>query len=394
MPLIKNNTNTCIPGWSEHAKLEKEQSLFWHWIWLEAGKPFNGVLYQIMKRTRHKYHYTVRLIKTNKINLQKEKLTEHFSDSISFWNNVKNINPVNKTLPNVVDNKNGSHEITKLFVNKYKTLYTSVPTNDTELKDIESEFDSKISLELFNNYCVTPAMICKCISLLKKSKNDGDNGFNSNHIIYGGRNLHVYLSELFNTMLIHGYYPKELLKSTIISIPKDRTASLSNSDNYRGISLFNSLCKLFDYVIIELSGESLMTSDMQFGFKSQHSTTMCTVILREVVSNYIEGNSNVYCCLLDASKAFDKIHYGKLFKLLLSKHVPIIVLRLLLNSYVRQCARVSWNNFMSNYFVLSNGVKQGGVLSPRLFTLYIDNLLILLKESGYGCHINFLYNFF
>ena len=43
---------------------------------------------------------------------------------------------------------------------------------------------------------------------------------------------------------------------------------------------------------------------------------------------------------------------------------------------------------MSNYFVLSNGVKQGGVLSPRLFTLYIDNLLILLTDSGYGCHIN------
>ena len=53
-------------------------------------------------------------------------------------------------------------------------------------------------------------------------------------------------------MLGHGYYQTELLKSNIISILKDRTASLSNSDNYTGISLFNSTYKLYDYVIIEL----------------------------------------------------------------------------------------------------------------------------------------------
>ena len=125
LPLIQDNSK-CIPGWSDQAKLEKEQSLFWHWVWLESGKPFTGIVYQIMKRTRHRYHYTVRRIKKNKIKLQKEKLTENFTNSKLFWNNVKNINPVNKTVPNVLDNKIGSQEITKLFVKKYKTLYTSV----------------------------------------------------------------------------------------------------------------------------------------------------------------------------------------------------------------------------------------------------------------------------
>ena len=131
---------------------------------------------------------------------------------------------------------------------------------------------------------------------------------------------------------------------------------MSNSDNYRGISLFNSICKLFDYVIIDLCGDTLSTSDMQFGFKAQHSTTMCTVILKEVISHYIEGNSNVYVCLLDASKAFDKIHYGKLFSMLLSKNIPNKILRLIVNSYIRQQARVSWDNHFSKYFKLSNGV--------------------------------------
>ena len=63
-------------------------------------------------------------------------------------------------------------------------------------------------------------------------------------------------------MLTHGYYPKELVKSTIISIPKDKSASLSKSTNYRVIFLFNSINKLFDYIIIDLCGDTLSTSDM------------------------------------------------------------------------------------------------------------------------------------
>ena len=87
------------------------------------------------------------------------------------------------------------------------------------------------------------------------------------------------LCVLFNPMLTHGYYPKELVKSTIISIPKDKSIGLSKSINYRGISLFNSINKLFDNVFIDLCGDTLLTSEMQFGFKPKHSTTLCTTVL-------------------------------------------------------------------------------------------------------------------
>ena len=51
-------------------------------------------------------------------------------------------------------------------------------------------------------------------------------------------------------MLIHVYNANDLVLLSIISIPKDIRSSLSSSDNYRGISLFNGICKLFDYVIM------------------------------------------------------------------------------------------------------------------------------------------------
>ena len=55
---------------------------------------------------------------------------------------------------------------------------------------------------------------------------------------------------MFNAMLTHGFNPEDLLLSTIISIPKDNRGSIKSSDNYRGISLSNSICKLYDYVLI------------------------------------------------------------------------------------------------------------------------------------------------
>ena len=130
---------------------------------------------------------------------------------------------------------------------------------------------------------------------------------------------------------------------------------------------------------------------MQFGFKPKHSTVLCSVIYKELIDNYNRNGSNVYSCLLDASKAFDKIHYGKLFNVLLEKDVPFCIIRILLDAYTRQQARVLWNTCTSDYFAISNGVKQGSVLSPILFSIYIDRLLILLKKSGIGCHLNGTY---
>ena len=116
-----------------------------------------------------------------------------------------------------------------------------------------------------------------------------------------------------------------------------------------------------------------MTSDMQFGLKNKHSTIMCSLAYYEVINH-----SNVYSCLLDASKAFDRVHYGKLFNILLYKKVPFVIIRLLLDAYIRQEARVIWNSCKSQYFRVKNGVKQGGVISPILFYLYIDRLLLCL----------------
>ena len=91
--------------------------------------------------------------------------------------------------------------------------------------------------------------------------------------------------------------------------------------------------------------------------------------------------------LLDASKAFDKVEYVKLFQLLLEKGLCPLYARLIAAMYTRQSVRLKWGNYISNSFHALNGVKQGGVLSPILFIIYMDTLLNRLSTSGYGCYI-------
>ena len=133
--------------------------------------------------------------------------------------------------------------------------------------------------------------------------------------------------------------------------------------------------------------DKLSTSDLQFGFKQNSSTHMCTMVLKETISYYITNNSNVFCTFLDASKAFDRVHYCKLFRLVLQRGLPACIVRVLINLYVGHVIRVSWAGLLSSPFNAVNGVKQGGVLSPVLFCIYIDGLLTKLSESGVGCYM-------
>ncbi len=58
-----------------------------------------------------------------------------------------------------------------------------------------------------------------------------------------------------------------------------------------------------------------------------------------------------------------------------------------MDMYECQESRVVWNNEYGEYFTSTNGVHQEGIISPLMFTLYMDELIKELKVSGIGCHI-------
>jgi len=104
--------------------------------------------------------------------------------------------------------------------------------------------------------------------------------------------------------------------------------------------------------------------------------------------NYFNSSgSKVHCTFLDASKAFEKIlHYG-LFVKLIDRGVPDVFLRMLINWYSDLGRCVVWHHAVGQSFPVKCGARQGGILSPYLFSDYVDDLIDLLRRSGYGIYI-------
>ena len=88
---------------------------------------------------------------------------------------------------------------------------------------------------------------------------------------------------------------------------------------------------------------------------------------------------------LDASKAFDRVNHWTLFRKLLNRGVPVVVQ---LYWYRTQTFCIKWGSTTSEFFNVSNGVRQGGILSPYLFIVYTDDLSNMLISAGIGCHIH------
>ncbi len=378
-----------IPMWDEMAKPFRETAMFWHSIWISCNKPTSGAVHDIRRKTRADYHRAVKSLKCNKTANRCEKMAESVlkNDSRNFWKESRKMKGKVKKLPDTMDGVTGGKEIADLFGTKYDRLYNSVPFDVSVMNDIEMEVNKRILHGDESNICVSVEDVRKAISSLNDGKSDGCDKIESDHIINGSAMLYKMLCLLIQKCFDHGYMPDSLNVATIVSIPKDNRGSMIKSDNYRGIGLCSSIVKVMDIIMYNSSDGTLNTSGLQFAYKSEHSTTMCTAMMKEVVRHYKKNGSQVYCCLLDASKAFDRIRLDKLFKILLDRKFPAGYIKFLMNSYVNQDIRVKWGNNLSHSFKGINGVRQGGVISPILFTVYIDILIERLEKCNAGCWI-------
>jgi hypothetical protein len=159
-----------------------------------------------------------------------------------------------------------------------------------------------------------------------------------------------------------------------------------------GLLLFLLLSlRFFEHIIASHILTVAESDRFQFGFKSGHSTALCTSVFKRAVEHYINRGSHVFVCFIDFSKAFDKVNYRKLLNKLLDDNIDISITRVLAYWFSKQELSVRWQSAVSESFAAGNGTRQGGILSPCLFTRYIRELLVDLQSTQSGCNIGDLF---
>ena len=360
--------------WSDELSNLRSKSISIHNLWVTEDRPRQGPTNAERLRIRSAYKHAIRAAqRAPKQKCWDQLHTELIGNSTnSFWKSWKKIYNKNKGhLASVVDGCSSGPAIANCF--KYSFEKNSTPNNRDNVSRLDQQFNTRFS-EYVDNHAencdcksiyITPENVMDSLLNMKINKSADEEEISAEHLHYAPLSIFIRLSSLFNMMLNHAFVPNQFRLGFMIPLIKDHSGNHSDSGNYRGITISPIISKLFEHCLKLVFFDSLSSSQHQFGFKKNSSTTHALHCLKETVNHYINHGSRVFCTFLDASKAFDRIVHSGLFLKLIERKVPLAFLEIIILWYDGLRFRVKWGESYSPWFSITAGVRQGGVLSPE-----------------------------
>ena len=392
----------CIPRkrhnfykywWDQELSALKENAIQSFNIWSAMGKPRTGAEFDSMRFDKLRYKRTIKAKEADVANQFSDSLNDALiqKNMDAFWNSWRSKfgkGQVSSAVDGCCDEKS--------IADKFATVFSSVcvPNSPEKHDQHRIDFNSRFAQYIANrneHNLITVQLVEKCIRQLKKGKAAGTDHLTTEHISFAHPLLVIQLSLLFRVMLKHGVVPDSFGHGIVIPLVKNQDGDRTTSSNYRGITLSPVISKLFEMVLMILFDKYLQSNPLQFGFKKGSSTSHALFTLKTVTEHYVNSGSTVNLCALDIAKAFDRVDHYALLKLLMDRQVSKNFIEVLHDWLTKCYVCVRWGGAFSFWFGILAGVRQGGCLSPILFAIYMDVLIVRLKASGYGCQLYGVY---
>ena len=301
------------------------------------------------------------------------KLVDSINDQKTFWD------VVNNTLPKRKFNRNDIS--IEQWYNHFKHLLEQEQDNNTIDSD---EFEGEQCEHL--NRPISVEEVSLAIKKLKIKKSSGPDGIVGEFLRFSPEFTVPFFVKFLNALFDRGIYPDKWNESIIL--PLYKKGNRSEPGNYRGISLCNVGSKVYSSIINnrlqQWATENNVTGEHQAGFKKNYSTTDHMFTLLACIQKQFNSNSNrkLYAAFIDFEKAFDSINRHFLWSILLKNGLSGKVFNCLKSMYSSVKAKVKSGVKLTEFIQCTAGVKQGDILSPILFTLFINELAIDVIKNG------------
>ena len=199
--------------------------------------------------------------------------------------------------------------------------------------------------------------------------------FQQKPISKGGEAVLNKLQDLFTNCWEKGTLPQDLRDAVIVSLYKNK-GEKSDCSNYRGITLLSTTGKILAHILLNRLIPTIAqenTPESQCGFRSNRRTVDMTFVLRQIQEICREQNMGLYAAFVYLTEAFDTISRNGLWKILARLGCPPKFHTNLHHLHEGQQGQVKHNGSLSGSFPISNGVKQGCVLAPILFSIFFQH---------------------
>ena len=300
---------------------------------------------------------------------------------------------------------NGTKIPTKTLGIKSKDNITLTTTEETldRWKEYCSDlynFDLKVSENTLDNLWQgqiqdeTPNILFSevetAIKKLKRFKSPGVDGVCSELLLDGGTTVKKEMFKICEMAWEQEEFPEIWTKSIIITLPKK--GDLKLCENYRTISLIPHTSK----VLLEIIRSRLkpfievQMDETQAGFRPGRSTIEQIFVWKQLAERYLEmQDGEMVNIFIDFKKAFDRVWHLGLMRILEHYNIPRKLLELVRSLYNQATSAVRCGMDISGWFKQSVGVRQGCILSPDLFNLFLEHVLReALDAYQDGCRMN------
>ena len=374
--------------------LEKERSS------LLKGSPTHRATTEVKNNLKHLTKQIQELIKEKFTILQDDISTcdarirrivgSKGNKSKKFWSEVKNSD---KTIINSLKKKDGTQtksqdETIHRGGEHFEDLFSKHEHNpDPANKKYCKQFDKTLGETKFLTKHVTTKQIILALKKLKLNKAAGPDGIPNEVLKLDKKVLSFHLTQLFNLCLDKGQTPTSWGKGIMHILYKGK-GDTTDLKNYRGLTVNNSISKVFTTILykrlLKRATDSGALGHIQHGARPGMRATDSLFVLRTIIE---KAGNEVDLNFIDLTKAYDTIPHENLFNHLLNMGLHKSFVNIIKSLYANNTINVMINGHASYDVPVLRGIKQGCVLSPLLFALYVSSWANMLEQNKGGIDI-------